>query len=317
MGRGYRTDNPYAWQYHRYDNTQPESLEFIARLRRLCNSYADVVLLGEVTGENPIDTMLEYTSGSERLHMAYNFELLADEFSLAHIRNAVESLEHKAGDCWPCRSIGNHDVARVTTRWGTAGRRDARSKLLNALVLSLKGSVCSYQGDELGLTQAELAHEDIRDPYGVAFWPLYMGRDGCRTPMPWSSADRSSGFTQGVPWLPVPPEHREMAVDRQMQEPDSVLRAFRRFLRWRRLQPALVYGDIRFLDSPEGTLAFLRRFDDSRILAVFNFNEGPVDYVLPLVPGAEPLAGHGFPADEFRDNRARIAAHSAFFARLS
>lgn len=314
VGRGYRTDNPYAWQYHRYDNTQAENLEFIARLRRLADSFSDVVLLGEVTGEDPTDTMLEYTSGNERLHMAYNFELLADEFSLARIKNAVESLERTAGACWPCRSIGNHDVPRVTTRWAAGGSPEARSKLLNALVLSLKGSVCAYQGDELGLPQADIAQEDIRDPYGVAFWPLFAGRDGCRTPMPWSSADRGSGFTQGVPWLPVPEEHRDKAVDRQMQDADSVLQAYRRFLRWRRVQPALVYGDIRFLDSPDGALAFVRRHAETRVLAVFNFNAEPVEYVLPL--GAERLCGHGFPDAALSGNRARIAAHTAFFATL-
>jgi alpha-glucosidase len=315
-GQGYRTDNPYAWQYHHYDNTQPENLEFIQRLRRLADGYPGVVLLGEVTGEDPLDTMREYTRGDDRLHMAYNFDLLADEFSLPHIRRAVESLERAAGDCWPCRSIGNHDVARVASRWGNGQSPDARSKLLNALVLSLKGSVCCYQGDELGLTQADIAPEDIRDPYGVAFWPLFAGRDGCRTPMPWSAAERGSGFTRGVPWLPVPDEHRERAVDRQLADPGSVLRAYRRFVQWRRGQPALVHGDIRFVDAPDGTIAFIRRHGDERVLAVFNFEDRPVELALPDLPSAVPLTGHGFTDCTFGDHVARIGAHSAFFARL-
>jgi alpha-glucosidase len=294
VGRGYRTDNPYAWQSHLYDNTRPENLAFLRQLRKLSDSYRGVVLLGEVTGEDPIDTMLEYTSGSQRLHMAYNFDLLADEFSLAHIRNAVESLEREAPECWPCRSIGNHDVARVTTRWGDDGS-GARSKLLNALLLSLKGSVCTYQGDELGLTQAEIAHEDIRDPYGVAFWPLFQGRDGCRTPMPWSGSHRSSGFTNGEPWLSLPAEHREMAVEHQLEDPQSILQAYRRFVRWRREQPALILGDIRFLDSPDGTIAFTREYRGSRLLAIFNFSPTPADCTASKLPRTKPLAGHGFP----------------------
>src|SRR5690606_506976 len=152
---------------------------FLQQLRALSDRYSEIVLLGEVTGESPIETMVQYTSGVNRLHMAYNFELLSDDFSLAHIRSAVENLENSAVKCWARSSVGNHDVARVTTRWGGNGSPDARSTLLNALLLSLKGSVCSYQGDELGLTQAEIAPEDIRHPYGVAFWPLFQGRDGC------------------------------------------------------------------------------------------------------------------------------------------
>jgi alpha-glucosidase len=317
VGHGYRTDNPYAWQYHRYDNTQPENLEFIRRLRRLADGFPGIALLGEVTGEDPLDTMREYTRGNDRLHMAYNFDLLADEFSLARIRNAVEGLENDGGDCWPCRSIGNHDVARVATRWAAGGSSDARSKLLNALVLSLKGSVCCYQGDELGLTQAELAPEDIRDPYGVAFWPLFAGRDGCRTPMPWSASARGSGFSQGVPWLPVPDEHRARAVDRQAEDPESVLNAYRRFVRWRRTQPALVHGDIRFTESPAGTLAFIRRHRDDGVLAVFNFNDAAVAYALPDLPGAAPLTGHGFAPCSVHGHVARIPPHSAFFASLA
>jgi alpha-glucosidase len=316
VGRGYRTDNPYAWQYHLHDNTQPENLVFLQQLRELSNRYSEVVLLGEVTGENPIDTMVEYTSGSNRLHMAYNFELLADDFSLTHIRNAVESLENSSAECWPCRSIGNHDVARVTTRWAGSGSSRARSKLLNALVLSLKGSVCSYQGDELGLTQAEIAPEDIRDPYGMAFWPLFQGRDGCRTPMPWSASDAAFGFTRGKPWLPVPAEHGEKAVERQLEDPDSVLRSYRTFVQWRRGQPALSFGRIRFLDSPENTMAFIREYGETRLLAVFNFNPVRVEYHLPLLSRAESLSGHGFVRSRLQSTQVQIPEYAAFFASL-
>ena len=316
VGRGYRTDNPYAWQYHLYDNTQPENLDFLKQLRSLSETYTDVVLLGEVTGENPIDTMIEYTSGSNRLHMAYNFELLSDDFSLKHIREAVESLENNAVKCWPCRSIGNHDVARVTTRWAGAGSPDARSKLLNALLLSLKGSVCSYQGDELGLTQAEIAREDIRDPYGMAFWPLFQGRDGCRTPMPWTDSEAASGFTSGKPWLPLPPEHREKAVETQLKDPDSVLQAYRRFVRWRRGQQAFRFGDIRFLDSPGETIAFVREYGADRLLAIFNFDEVPVDYRTPLLLHSETLSGHGFEPAPVEGGSVRMPGFGAYFARL-
>ncbi|HLU06654.1 MAG TPA: alpha-glucosidase [Woeseiaceae bacterium] len=316
VGRGYRADNPYAWQYHLYDNTQPENIVFLEQLRSLSDNYSDVVLLGEVTGENPSDTMLEYTSGCNRLHMAYNFELLSDDFSLEHIRQAVESLENNAVKCWPCRSIGNHDVARVTTRWAGAGSPDARAKLLNALLLSLKGSVCSYQGDELGLTQAVIAPEDIRDPYGMAFWPLFQGRDGCRTPMPWTGSGAASGFTGGKPWLPVPPEHREKAVEKQLKDPDSVLQAYRGFVRWRRGQRAFRFGDIRFLDSPSETIAFVREYGADRVLAIFNFNEAPVDYRTPLLLHSEKLDGHGFEPASVDDGSVRLPGYTAWFARL-
>ena len=86
---------------------------------------------------------------------------------------------------WPCWSFSNHDVVRAVTRWAPDGRPDpAFSRLLVAFLLSLRGSVSLYQGEELGLPEAYLTEGDLRDPFGIAFWPEFRGRDGSRTPMP-------------------------------------------------------------------------------------------------------------------------------------
>ncbi|MCP6156769.1 hypothetical protein NL403_26865, partial [Klebsiella pneumoniae] len=78
----------------------------------------------------------------------------------------------------------------------------------------LPGTLCLYQGEELGLPQVELDLDDLRDPFGMAFWPEFPGRDGCRTPMPWIGGARHAGFTDaGKPWLPVPEAHRALAAD--------------------------------------------------------------------------------------------------------
>src|SRR5262249_11678751 len=141
------------------------------------------------------------------------------------------------------------------------------AKLLTALVASLRGSVCIYQGEELGLTEAELDFDDLRDPYGIAFWPNFKGRDGCRTPMPWSDGN-GAGFSSAQPWLPIPDGHRKLSVARQQGDPESVLNGFRAFMQWRRGQPALRGGAIRFLDAPEPVLLFTRTAADGRALLV-------------------------------------------------
>ena len=71
------------------------------------------------------------------------------------------------------------------TRWGGDNPPEDLAKVLIALLTSLRGSVCIYQGEELGLTEADIPFERLQDPYGIAFWPEFKGRDGCRTPMPW------------------------------------------------------------------------------------------------------------------------------------
>jgi alpha-glucosidase len=315
-GRGFRTDNPYAYQVHLYDNTRPENYAFLESLRRLLDRYPPSVSLGEVSAEDAVEAMVQYTSGTRRLHMAYNFELLADEFSPAHIRNVVETLIARCRDCWPCWAIGNHDVARVVSRWAIGAPAAESAKLLNAMLLSLRGSVCTYQGEELGLTQAELPDAVLQDPYGQAFWPTFKGRDGCRTPMPWDDRQPAGGFSTGSPWLPVPPEHLGLAVRRQEADPGSVLHAYRRFLRWRRGMPALVRGAIRLHDAPSGALCIERELDGESVVACFNFTGAPCAIRIPAPGDAKPLEGHGFEPSPLEGSVVTIAAHSAFFGAL-
>ena len=116
-GRGFSPDNPYAFQYHYYNNTQPENLAFLQRLRSLLDTYPDVVAMGEISSEDSLATMAEYTQPG-RLHMGYSFELLTEEFSATYIRKTVANLEAQMQQGWPCWSISNHDVERVVSRWG-------------------------------------------------------------------------------------------------------------------------------------------------------------------------------------------------------
>jgi alpha-glucosidase len=316
-GRGFTTDNPYAYQFHLYDNTQPQNHAFLEALRRLIDRYPPAITLGEVSAEDPLEAIVQYTSGSTRLHMAYSFELLVDEFSTAHVRNVIATLAGRCQDCWPCWAIGNHDVVRVISRWSGGGAPSAsRAKLFNALLLSLRGSVCCYQGEELGLTQAEVPDEALQDPYGIAFWPTFKGRDGCRTPMPWVERGETCGFSTGKPWLPIPPEHRACAVDRQEATKDSVLNAYRTFVRWRRNQPALKSGSIQLSDSPVGSLCLIREHAGRSLLVCFNFGASACEISISDGRRVEALSGHGFAACEYSKGVVTIPANGAYFAEL-
>jgi alpha-glucosidase len=146
-----------------------------------------------------------------------------------------------------------------------------------------------YQGDELGLTEAEIAFEDIQDPYGKTFWPEFKGRDGCRTPMPWQAAAPYGGFSIQKPWLPVPAEHLPKAADQQESDPHSVLNYVRHILRWRKQQAVLLHGDIRFLDAPEPVLLLARSLGELQVFAAFNLSPDTVTLNLPDIAGASTL----------------------------
>ncbi|HWK51677.1 MAG TPA: alpha-glucosidase [Steroidobacter sp.] len=312
--RGFSPENPYAYQYHRYDNTQPENLQFLAELRALLDEYPHAATLAEISSEDSIATTAEYTT-ADRLHMGYSFELLSDEFSARHIRSVVEGFEGRLTDGWPCWTFSNHDVRRVVTRWGGARPSRHLANQLIALLCSLRGSVCLYQGEELGLSEALVPFESLRDPYGIAFWPSFQGRDGCRTPMPWNGSEHA-GFSTARPWLPVAAEHRAVNIEAQLADRHSVLNATRAFLQWRRRHPALRWGDIRFIDVPEPLLAFIRTQGDSRIFAVFNLSPETMQTVVKLPAGTAQVESPGILAGELRDEHLTLPGYSVVFARV-
>jgi alpha-glucosidase len=180
--------------------------------------------------------------------------------------------------------------------------------------MSLRGSVCLYQGEELGLDEAEMRFEDLQDPYGIRFWPEFKGRDGCRTPMVWEHGKPNAGFSKGKPWLPVPAGHARAAVDTQAGDPASMLEHYRRFLAFRRSLPAFAKGDIEFLSADGDTLAFTRRQGNEQIVCAFNLGHNKASVDLGSDAKLSPLDGHGFEA-EVRDGKIRLGPYQAWFGR--
>jgi alpha-glucosidase len=211
--------------------------------------------------------------------------------------------------------VGNHDVVRVMSRWALAGEESpARGRLLMALLLSLRGSVCLYQGEELGLPEAELAFDDLVDPYGIRFWPEFKGRDGCRTPMPWTRDGAYAGFSSERPWLRLDERHRVLAVDVQEADAASMLNTYRRFLAWRQEQPLLIEGEIRVRHHDEDLLVFERRLGEQAWLCLFNLGARERRYDLPLM--VEPLDAVPASTAEFLGSWVHLPAHGFGFARL-
>ena len=125
-----------------------------------------------------------------------------------------------------------------------------------ALLFSIKGTVLLYQGEELGLPEVDLRRDQLKDPVGDLYYPLFKGRDGCRTPMPWDADAPNLGFSSGTPWLPLGPAHRNLAVSEQHNESRSALNFARSALKARKQYAALRLGEIEFLDVAAPVLAF-------------------------------------------------------------
>jgi alpha-glucosidase len=278
---------PFAMQLHQHDLLQPEAMGVLARIRGLLDQYPGTAALGEVSSQpGAAGRVLDITAGDERLHTAYTLAPLRRDFDWNAVRDMVADSSGRGKSGWPCWSFSNHDTERAISRWnpsrGTAPPDPRFTRLLLSLLLSLRGSVCIYQGEELGLTQAELALEQLRDPFGIAYWPEFPGRDGSRTPMPWHHNLPNAGFSTAVPWLPIPAEHIPLAADAQEADPGSLLHVWRDMLRFRRAHPALVSGALTPLATPEPCIGFVRDHADERMLCLFNLSAQTTRLTLAL-----------------------------------
>ncbi|WBU61910.1 alpha-amylase family glycosyl hydrolase [Paracoccus albus] len=272
--------NPYEMQLHKFSKTRPENLDFLARMRELTDEYG-ASMVGEVgDSTRAVEIMAEYTSGDKHLHQAYSFDMLGPEFTPKHFRQKIETFFKKAPDGWPTWAFSNHDVIRHLTRWEEHGAdQDSLAKLAAAMLLSFPGSVCLYQGEELGQTETELEFAELTDPPGIRFWPDYKGRDGCRTPMVWdANGNTSGGFSEGRPWLPVKPPQLARNVAAQEAQSDSVLHFYRHMLEFRAERVELHgRGPAHFYNRPNPVLMFQRE----GLICAFNLGTEAVDTNLP------------------------------------
>jgi len=268
---------PYTMQHHVYDKSRPENLPFLEKLRSLVNDYDDRFLIGEIGDDTPFALAAEYTKGHGRLHTAYSTAMMAGQSTTVKaddFRKPIIEEKNINGSSWPCWAFSNHDTVRVATRWqkNNPDNDPQFVKMLMAALASLRGSFCIYQGEELGLTEAQLKFEDLVDPWGIALWPEWQGRDGCRTPMPWNEYMPHAGFTreEARPWLPVCRKHYPLAVKQQESNENSPLNFTKDFLQWRKKHSVLKAGNIDFMDYGHNILAFKRYDDDNEYICLFN-----------------------------------------------
>ncbi|MCE0504978.1 DUF3459 domain-containing protein [Roseivivax sp. GX 12232] len=279
----------YEMQYPVHSKNRPENLAFMERVRALTDRYEARTLIGEIgEGHFPIERLQEYT-GPGRLHQAYHTALMHKPYGAAFFRRQIEAMFADGYAGCPNWAFSSHDVPRHVSRWADhAATPDGFTKMTAALLLSLRGSVCLYQGEELGLAQSELAYDELVDPEGKTFWPDNPGRDGSRTPMPWQADAAQAGFsTSAETWLPVKPPEAARAVDTQSGR-DSVLAFYREMIALRARTEALRAGEMTFLDMPEPVLGYMR---GGEVLCLFNLGTTPVS--VDVESAGEELCAEG------------------------
>ncbi len=297
---------PFDFQHHLYNQSHAGITDFIERIRSLLEHYGDRFALAEVGGEQAPGEMKLYTVGEKRLHSAYGFDYLyAEELTPEVVRTAIGNWPGEADEGWPSWAFSNHDAPRFASRWWDEASRPAFVRVALMLLVALRGNVILYQGEELGLPQAEVPFEALRDIEALTNWPQTLGRDGARTPLPWTG-EPDGGFGSDTPWLPIDPRHLANNVAAQAKDMGSVLHWTRRMIALRRGSEALRLGTIELLDHDSNELvAFAREHRGQRLVCVFNLSnlaarfDPVVSAVLASCGGADPATADLPPASGY------------------
>ncbi len=283
-------ETPYSSQSHIYDKSRPENLEFIEKIRNLADSYKGKFLMGEIGDDHPYERANEYTS-KDRLHTCYNPQMMSGtekELTEDIIRKPIKHVFASDRQSHPTWAFSNHDVVRAASRWYKLyDQTPDCSKMLIALLSCLPGTLCLYQGEELGLPEAEIPYEQLQDPWAKETWPKWQGRDGCRTPIPWDVQ------TPNNQWLPIPKSHEHLNVHAQTKETTSTLNFTKRLLKWRKDNLNQFKGKHKFIETSSSKIIHIIYYkNNNETHCIFNLGDKKLEYKhITLKPYAIQING--------------------------
>lgn len=248
----------------RSEDWQPAIHERLRRLRAVADAYeGERVLIGEVYLLD-LERVVAYVNSGDELHLAHNFVFLKLEWDAAAFRASIDRWDELASaNAWPAWFLSNHDHPRVASRFDDpAGLGPRRARAVLLMLYALRGTPFVFQGEELGLPDAEIPPDRIVD---------VDGRDPERAPIPWappSTAGPGAGFTTADPWLPITSQAERLNVAAQEADPASTLNLTRALARLRAAEPPLQDGAQRTFDAGPDVLAWTR---GDAFVALVNF----------------------------------------------
>jgi len=264
----------YGRWLHIHDQGHPDVHKVYQELRRILDGYSEKnprMMVGEIHEFDLEKWAAYYGPNLDEFHLPFNFALIGVPWDAAEVRRRVDAIEAVVPPgAWPNYVLGNHDEHRLASRFGAAQARTAAM-----LLLTLRGALTLYYGDEIGMTDVEIAPDLVQDPWGKQVAGLGLGRDPERTPMQWDDGP-NAGFASAEverTWLPVSPDYREVNVARELADPSSILSLYRRLLALHSQSVALQLGGYRSLDGgPDDCFIYVREHEDERLLIALNFS---------------------------------------------
>ncbi len=293
-------------------NNGPRLHEYLQELSRETFQKGNLITVGEAWGATPeIAKKYSNPDGSE-FSMVFQFEHMVmdqeegkEKWDLAplpfvELKKCMEKWQTELYEKgWNSLFWDNHDLPRIVSRWGDDGAYRVPSAKMLAIVLhGMQGTPYIYQGEELGMTNVRFdSIEEYRDieTLNMYYERLEAGydkkdimasiyaksRDNARTPMQWS-AQRNAGFTTGTPWLGLNPNYREINVEQERKDPDSIYQFYRRLIKLRKICPVFTDGKFDLLlPEDEQIFAYTRTDQETEMLVCANFTGEPA--ICPLL----------------------------------
>ena len=294
----------YQWG-GRYFVNGPRVMEFLMEMKQRVLSKYDILTVGETALVSTGDAIMIANEEFGALRMVFQFDHMGlDSASGEDSRRSVRPWKlldlkavmsrwqkHLENRAWNSNYLSNHDQPRSVSRFGNDRQFwEESAKLLATFIHMLQGTPYVYQGEEIGMTNVAFdSIEDYRDVETLNIYKEVVGekggdpqatlkvihaksRDNARTPMQWN-ANEQAGFTNGIPWIKVNPNYKEINVEQALGDPDSIFHYYQKLIQLRKENPVIVYGSYDLLlDDDEKIYAFTRTLDDDRLLVILNFS---------------------------------------------
>lgn len=286
---------------------QPGIHNFLEELKKETFSNYDIMTVGEANGVTIDDAHLWVGEEQGKFNMVFQFEHLdlwgksvtggLDVHALKQtLTKWQKGLE---GNGWNALFLENHDQPRSVSTWGDDEVYWQESaKCLATLYFLMQGTPFIYQGQEIGMTNVQF--DSIDDYNDVSIKNMYAeelengksheeimeiiwknGRDNSRTPMQWNN-QANAGFTTGTPWLKVNSNYKQINVEQQQTDVNSIYHYYRKMVQIRKENDVFIYGryDL-ILEDHDQIYAYTRTLDNQQMLVITNLFAEETSFTLP------------------------------------
>lgn len=273
--------------------------KYLKELKESTFDKYDIMTVGEANGVKVEDAELWVGDKNGKFNMIFQFEHLdlwddgtTNKLNLINLKKILskwqKGLENKG---WNALYIENHDIPRAVSTWGNDREywRESATALA-VMYFMMQGTPFIYQGQEIGMTNVKferieeyndvktqnmyaikkeqgMSHEDIME----IIWS--SSRDNSRTPMQWDKS-LNAGFSTIKPWIGVNKNYKEINVEKQLQDPNSILNFYKKMISIKKQNDIFTYGSYDLiLEENEQIYAYTRTLCGEKVIVICNLSD--------------------------------------------